>query len=94
MNKILALIITLCTASVSFGQISFDLRLELANPVSGSTVSGTSSVLIDFTLINQGPDTIPAGDTLFFIYSDICILFRNMGANIRIKQKRNDRLYC
>lgn len=70
MKKIYTLALAFCAASLSFGQISYDLQLDLVTPTSGSTVPGTAAVSVDFTLTNNGPDAIPSGDTLFFIYTD------------------------
>lgn len=69
MNKIYSLSLALCVATISFGQ-TYDLQLDLVTPTSGSTVPGTSSVSVDFTVINNGPDAIPAGDTLMFMYTN------------------------
>jgi hypothetical protein len=70
MNKFYTLMVALSAATLSFGQVSYDLELELITPVSGSTVPGTAAVSVDFTVTNNGPSEVPAGDTLYFVYTD------------------------
>ena len=70
MNKLYTLALAICATSLSFGQISYDLQLDLVTPTSGSTIPASSTVSVDFTLTNNGPDAIPTGDTLFFVYTD------------------------
>ena len=60
----------LLVSTLASAQLSYDLQLSLDNPVSGSTVDNSSPISVDFTLSNNGPDDIPAGDTLWFVYSD------------------------
>jgi hypothetical protein len=53
---------------MSFGQISRDLEAVLGTPASGAVVApGTISV--EFSIKNNGPDPISAGDTIYFAYS-------------------------
>lgn len=70
MNKFYTLALALFAGTLAFGQISYDLQFDLVTPTSGSTVPGTAAVSVDFTLTNNGPDAIPTGDTLFFIYTN------------------------
>jgi hypothetical protein len=47
----------------SFGQ--YDLQVTLNSPASGSPATGVSGFEIAYTISNNGPDEIPAGDTLY-----------------------------
>jgi hypothetical protein len=70
MKKLYTLALALCATSLSFAQISYDLQLDLVTPASGSTVPGTAAVSVNFTVTNNGPDAVPMGDTLFFVYTN------------------------
>lgn len=67
MLKIYSLLLALSCATASFSQ-GYDLELSLVNPVSASTVASSAAVPVEFSLTNNGPTTIPAGDTLLFAY--------------------------
>ena len=67
MLKIYSLLLALSCATASFSQ-GYDLELSLVTPVSGSTVAASAAVPVEFDLTNNGPTTIPAGDTLWFSY--------------------------
>jgi hypothetical protein len=54
----------------------YDLEMTLVTPTSGSTQDQSSPISVDFTLTNNGPDALSAGDTLWFVYAD------GMGQNI------------
>lgn len=56
-----------CTALTLNAQISYDMQLDLVNPVSGSAAI-PGMVTVNYSLINNGPDAIPSGDTLYFGY--------------------------
>jgi len=53
----------------SYGQ--YDLQVTLNSPASGSPATGISGFNIAYTITNNGPNEIPAGDTLYLalIYS-------------------------
>ncbi len=67
MKKIYLFAVAALMGSMSFGQITYDLQLDLTSPASGSTVA-PGSISVSFNLINNGPDAVPAGDTLYFSY--------------------------
>lgn len=50
-------------ATAAFGQ--YDLQVTLNSPASGSPATGVSGFEIAYTISNNGPDEIPAGDTLY-----------------------------
>lgn len=52
-------------SSFSFGQV--DLEVTLANPTEGST-QAPGVYELEFDLLNNGPDPIVGGDTIFFAY--------------------------
>lgn len=70
MKKIYTLLVFVFAAATSFAQLNYDLQMALVTPTSGSTVDGSSPISVDFTVTNNGPDAIPAGDTLFFAYAN------------------------
>ncbi len=58
-----------CAAFVSFGVAfaqtpSYDLSVELVEPTSTSTINSGQSFTIEVNVNNDGPDAIPAGDTI------------------------------
>jgi len=67
MKKLLLSVAVLAT-TISFGQANRDLRAQLITPASNAVVApGTISV--EFNIVNNGPDAIVPGDTVYFGYS-------------------------
>jgi hypothetical protein len=67
MKKLLISVAVLAT-TLSFGQVNRDLEAILGTPASGAVVApGTISV--EFSIKNNGPDAINAGDTIYFGYT-------------------------
>lgn len=55
-------------STTAFGQVgTVDLQMELVTPTSGS-VQAPGMYTLEFNLINNGPDEIIAGDTIWFGY--------------------------
>lgn len=67
MKKFYTLLVATLLASTTFGQRSYDLQLDLVTPASGSDVA-PGSIAVEFTLTNNGPDAVVAGDTVMFSY--------------------------
>jgi len=68
MKKIYLIVAAVLTSATLSAQ-QYDLQIALTTPVSGSSVVGASSTNVAFTLTNNGPLTISAGDTLWFSYA-------------------------
>lgn len=68
MKKVYSLIMAVALSSMAFSQ-SYDLEVSLVSPASGSTQAASAAVPVEFTITNNGPTTIPSGDTLFIGYS-------------------------
>lgn len=52
-----------CLASAAFGQ--YDLQVTLTSPESGASATGVSDFEIVYSLRNNGPNEVPAGDTVY-----------------------------
>lgn len=62
MRKLLASGLALCT----FGALAqHDIEVTLNSPASGASATGVANFTISYTITNNGPDVIPAGDTLY-----------------------------
>jgi len=68
MKKIYSLLVAVGLSTMAFSQ-GYDLEVALVTPTSGSTVAASAAVPVEFTITNNGPTTIPTGDTLFVGYS-------------------------
>lgn len=68
MKKLYTLIAAVLSTATLSAQ-SYDLEISLVTPASGSTVAGQFATDVDFSLTNNGPDAIAAGDTLWFSYT-------------------------
>lgn len=79
MKKFYMLVAASFVAATSFGQLSYDLQLDLTTPASMSSVA-PGNVSVEFDLTNNGPDAIPSGDTLFFSV----IINPQLGANAEV----------
>jgi len=67
MRKIyLAVAAMAAISSASFAQR--DLKAVLVSPESGANVSASASVQFSFNVVNEGPDPINSGDTLWLAY--------------------------
>ncbi len=55
-------------SAMAFSQ-GFDLEVNLVTPASGSTQAASAAVPVEFTVTNNGPSTLLAGDTLFVGYT-------------------------
>jgi hypothetical protein len=64
MKKVYSLVLVILATTMSFGQ-TYDLQIVLTTPAVGATVAPSPNQLIDFNIINAGPDAIPQGDTVF-----------------------------
>lgn len=67
MKKIYTLIALLSTTLTLSAQ-SYDLELVLVTPTQGSSIVGEYATNVEFNLINNGPDAIAIGDTIWFDY--------------------------
>lgn len=67
MKKLYTLIAAVLTTATISAQ-SYDLQISLVTPASGASVVGQFATNVDFSLTNNGPDAILAGDTLWFGY--------------------------
>jgi len=68
MKKLLLSITAVISASSLMAQ-QYDLEAVLVTPAEGATVVGTSSTIIDYSVKNNGPATVAAGDTLWLSYT-------------------------
>lgn len=66
--KKLLLSVALFATTLSFGQVSRDLEAVLSTPASGAVVA-PGSISVEFSIKNNGPDAINAGDTIYFGYT-------------------------
>lgn len=64
MKKLYTLAIATLFAGASFAQ-SVDVSVELVSPASGSSVA-PGIVSLEFNILNNGPDDIVEGDTIYF----------------------------
>lgn len=65
MRKLYTLAIATLFAGASFAQNTTDVSVELVTPASGSSQS-PGVISIEFNIVNNGPDPIVAGDTVYF----------------------------
>jgi hypothetical protein len=68
MKKIYSIIAAVAISATAFSQ-GFDLEVNLVTPASGSTQAASAAVPVEFTITNNGPSTLLAGDTLFVGYT-------------------------
>ena len=68
MTKFYTLLFAVAFSTMAFSQ-GYDLEVALVTPASGSTQAASAAVPVEFTITNNGPTTIPTGDTLFVGYS-------------------------
>lgn len=68
MKKFYTLLVAVGFSAMAFSQ-GYDLEVALVTPASGSTQAASAAVPVEFTITNNGPSTLAAGDTLFVGYS-------------------------
>lgn len=78
MKKLILSITAMCAAVTLNAQIDYDMQLDMISPASGSVVA-PGDVSVSFNLLNNGPDAIPAGDTVYFVYTDGTDIFSLTG---------------
>jgi hypothetical protein len=68
MKKIFTLIAAgALTIGISYAQRTVDIETILVSPSSGSNVNSTTAFDMTFTVTNNGPDSIKAGDSIVFL---------------------------
>lgn len=65
MKKNYFLGLALMSTTLAFGQVSYDLQIQLTSPAPSASVAPVALQSIDFSITNNGPDAVPGGDTLF-----------------------------
>jgi hypothetical protein len=68
MKKILFVVCSLLTTSLSFGQRNADLSITMTSPDSAINIQGTETFTFNATLTNNGPDPIKTTDTLVLAF--------------------------
>ena len=64
MKNLLLTLFTVLIASASFSQVVNDVEIRLLNPLPGANQGGTD-IVADYTIKNNGPAILMAGDTMF-----------------------------
>jgi len=61
-----------------------DISVTITDPPNGTVIPGGDTLVLSFNYTNNGPDILPAGDTLFFATTGNLILFSQLTMNLPV----------